>query len=153
MRLTKDEITKKLTDAGLVLSKSQVSFLRDEICIINPRDNYVVGYVELSPWSNKEPIIYEIKSLYCSDYNYVHEGGYLAIIDQAINGAKRYTRRSVKKDDLDGFIAVCKEFIEWVNATYSRENVLEKERRERERSKKIREARRKRLESKKDHTP
>jgi len=39
-----------------------------------------------------------------------------------------YHQRSVKKNDLDGFIAVCKEFIELVNAKYPREVVLQKER-------------------------
>ena len=39
-----------------------------------------------------------------------------------------YHQRSVKKNDLDGFIAVCKEFIEWVNVKYPREAVLQKER-------------------------
>ena len=145
MRLTKDEIVKKLTDAGLVLSKSRWSSLNADICVLNPRDNYVVGYVDLSPWSNKEPIIYEIKSLYCNDTCYVHESGFPAIIDQAVNDGNRYTRRSVKKGDLDGFIVMCKEFIEWVNAKYSREYVLEKEQRERERSERIRASRRKRF--------
>ena len=135
MHLTKEEIIKKLTDAGLVLNKSIDSSFSVGICVLNPRDHYDVGFVELSPWNNKEPVIYEIKSLYCSDYDYVHEGGYLAFIDQAINGGNHYTRRSVKKDDLDGFIAICKDFIEWVNTKYSREYVLEKERRERERLK------------------
>ncbi|MBQ3720762.1 MAG: hypothetical protein II850_07240 [Fibrobacter sp.] len=133
MHLTKEEIVKKLTNAGLVPSKSIESSLCADICVLNPQDNYTVGYIDLSPWNNKEPIIYEIKSLYCSDYDYVHEGGYLAFIDQAINGGNHYTRRSVKKDDLDGFIAMCKDFIGWINTKYSREYVLEKERRERER--------------------
>ena len=133
MHLTKEEIIIKLTDAELILSMSTDSSLCTDIRVLNPRDNYIVGYINLSPWNNREPIIYEIKSLYCSDYEYIHKGGYLAFIDQAINGGNHYTRRSVKKDDLDGFIAMCKDFIEWINTKYSREYVIEKERRERER--------------------
>ena len=49
------------------------------------------------------------------------------MFDQMVN-EYGYHRRSVKKNDLDGFIAVCKEFIEWVNAKYPREAVLQKER-------------------------
>ncbi len=48
------------------------------------------------------------------------------MFDQMVN-EYGYHRRSVKKNDLDGFIAVCKEFIEWVNAKYPREAVLQKQ--------------------------
>ena len=53
--------------------------------------------------------------------------GIFSMFNQMVN-EYGYHQRSVKKNDLDGFIAVCKEFIEWVNAKYPREVVLQKER-------------------------
>lgn len=95
--------------------------------VINPRDGYAVGFIELKQWSFKEPILYEIEKLYCSDIRYVFKNTGNSMFNQMVN-EYGYHQRSVKKNDLDGFIAVCKEFIEWVNAKYPREVVLQKER-------------------------
>jgi len=95
--------------------------------VINPRDGYAVGFIELKQWSFKEPILYEIEKLYCSDIRYVFKNTGNSMFNQMVN-EYGYHQRSVKKNDLDGFIVVCKEFIEWVNAKYPREVVLQKER-------------------------
>lgn len=118
MRITREELTQRLKAAGLTVGCNTV---------INPRDGYAVGFIELKQWSFKEPILYEIEKLYCSDIRYVFKNTGNSMFNQMVN-EYGYHQRSVKKNDLDGFIAVCKEFIEWVNAKYPREVVLQKER-------------------------
>lgn len=118
MRITRKELEEKLKAAGLTIGCDTV---------INPRDGYAIGFIELRQWSFKEPILYEIEKLYCSDVNYIYKSTGYGMFDQMVN-EYGYHQRSVKKNDLDGFIAVCKEFIEWVNAKYPREAVLQKER-------------------------
>lgn len=118
MRITREELTQRLKAAGLTVGCNTV---------INPRDGYAVGFIELKQWSFKEPILYEIEKLYCSDIRYVFKNTGNGMFNQMVN-EYGYHQRSVKKNDLDGFIAVCKEFIEWVNAKYPREVVLQKER-------------------------
>lgn len=117
MRITRKELEEKLKAAGLTIGCDTV---------INPRDGYAIGFIELRQWSFKEPILYEIEKLYCSDVNYIYKSTGYGMFDQMVN-EYGYHRRSVKKNDLDGFIAVCKEFIEWVNAKYPREAVLQKQ--------------------------
>lgn len=118
MRITREELTQRLKAAGLTVGCNTV---------INPRDGYAVGFIELKQWSFKEPILYEIEKLYCSDIRYVFKNTGNSMFNQMVN-EYGYHQRSVKKNDLDSFIAVCKEFIEWVNAKYPREVVLQKER-------------------------
>lgn len=118
MRITREELTQRLKAAGLTVGCNTV---------INPRDGYAVGFIELKQWSFKEPILYEIEKLYCSDIRYVFKNTGNSMFNQMVN-EYGYHQRSVKKNDLDGFIAVCKEFIEWVNAKYPHEVVLQKER-------------------------
>ena len=118
MRITREELTQRLKAAGLTVGCNTV---------INPRDGYAVGFIELKQWSFKEPILYEIEKLYCSDIRYVFKNTGNSMFNQMVN-EYGYHQRYVKKNDLDGFIAVCKEFIEWVNAKYPREVVLQKER-------------------------
>ena len=118
MRITREELTQRLKAAGLTVGCNTV---------INPRDGYAVGFIELKQWSFKEPILYEIEKLYCSDIRYVIKNTGNSMFNQMVN-EYGYHQRSVKKNDLDGFIAVCKEFIEWVNAKYPHEVVLQKER-------------------------
>ena len=129
MRYTIDELVQKLKAAGLTVGH--------DCRVINPRDGYTIGIVELKQWSFKEPFLYEIEKLYCSDESYVYVGTGFGMFDQMFNTYK-YTKRSVKKSDLDGFIDVCKEFIEWVNDFYPREKVLEKERKDEELREKLR---------------
>lgn len=118
MRVTREELEQKLRAAGLTVGSDTV---------INPRDGYAIGFIKLKQWSFKEPILYEIEKLYCSDIRYMFKNTGNGMFNQMVN-EYGYHQRSVKKNDLDGFIAVCKEFIEWVNAKYSREAVLQKER-------------------------
>ena len=118
MKYTREELVQKLRSAGLTVS--------DDCEVINPRDGYAIGFVELKQWSFKEPVLYEIEKLYCSDERYVFIDTGFGMLDQMFNDY-RFNTRSVKKDDLDGFVAVCKEFIEWINAKYLREDVLKKE--------------------------
>ena len=118
MKITREELTQRLKAAGLTVGCDTV---------INPRDEYAIGFIELKQWSFKEPIRYEIEKLYCSDIRYMFKNTGNSMFNQMVN-EYGYHQRSVKKNDLDGFIAVCKEFIEWVNAKYSREAVLQKER-------------------------
>lgn len=129
MRYTIDELVQKLKAAGLTVGH--------DCRVINPRDGYTIGIVELKQWSFKEPFLYEIEKLYCSDESYVYVGTGFGMFDQMFNTYK-YTKRSVKKSDLDGFIDVCKEFIGWVNDFYPREKVLEKERKDEELREKLR---------------
>ena len=118
MKITREELTQRLKAAGLTVGCDTV---------INPRDGYAIGFIELKQWSFKEPILYEIEKLYCSDIRYMFKNTGNSMFNQMVN-EYGYHQRSVKKNDLDGFIAVCKEFIEWVNAKYPREVVLQKER-------------------------
>lgn len=118
MKITREELTQRLKAAGLTVGCDTV---------INPRDGYAIGFIELKQWSFKEPIRYEIEKLYCSDIRYMFKNTGNSMFNQMVN-EYGYHQRSVKKNDLDGFIAVCKEFIEWVNAKYPREVVLQKER-------------------------
>ena len=118
MKITREELTQRLKAAGLTVGCDMV---------INPRDGYAIGFIELKQWSFKEPIRYEIEKLYCSDIRYMFKNTGNSMFNQMVN-EYGYHQRSVKKNDLDGFIAVCKEFIEWVNVKYPREAVLQKER-------------------------
>ena len=118
MKYTREELVQKLRSAGLTVS--------DDCEVINSRDGYAIGFVELKQWSFKEPVLYEIEKLYCSDERYVFTDTGFGMLDQMFNDY-RYNTRFVKKNDLDGFVAVCKEFIEWINAKYPREEVLKKE--------------------------
>ena len=118
MRITREELEQRLRAAGLTVGCNTV---------INPRDGYAIGFIELKQWNfNSKPVIYEIEKLYCSDVRYVFKNTGYGMFNQMVN-EYGYHQRSVKKNDLDGFIAVCKEFIEWVNVKYPREAVLKKE--------------------------
>lgn len=64
MRITRKELEEKLKAAGLTIGCDTV---------INPRDGYAIGFIELRQWSFKEPILYEIEKLYCSDVNYIYK--------------------------------------------------------------------------------
>ena len=134
MKYTQEELVQKLRSAGLTVGS--------DCRVINPRDGYAIGFVELKQWSFKEPVLYEIEKLYCSDERYVFIDTGFGMLDQMFNDY-RFNTRSVKKDDLDGFVAVCKEFIEWINAKYPREEVLKKEEADKETREKILELKRK----------
>ena len=128
MRITREELEQRLRAAGLTVGSDTV---------INPRDGYAIGFIELKQWNfNSKPIIYEIEKLYCSDARYMFISTGYGMFDQMVN-EYGYHQRSVKKNDLDGFIAVCKEFIEWVNVKYPREAVLKKEKKDEEIRKKV----------------
>jgi len=125
MKFTHEEWAERLKAAGLMVTRNGN--------VVNPRDGYTIGFVTFKQWSFKEPYIYEITELECSDIHYQYTDLGTGFANQMVNDANQYHVRRVAKDDVDGFIKVCKEFIEWVNATYPREKVLEKQKRDAER--------------------
>lgn len=128
MKITYQEWDERLKAAGLTLDYNGN--------VVNPRDGYTIGFASFEQWSFKKPYIYEITKLECSDVCYVYTDLGTGFMNQMANELNRYHVKHVAKNDIDGFIKVCKEFIEWVNAKYPREKVLEKEKRDAERREK-----------------
>ena len=77
MRITREELEQRLRAAGLTVGFDTV---------INPRDGYAIGFIELKQWSfNSKPVIYEIEKLYCSDVRYMFTNTGNSMFNQMVN--------------------------------------------------------------------